>query len=408
MSSVVWKSVSLTEHCEVFSGYPFKSSGFTDDPDDIALVKGENVGQGEILWGISKRWPRTDADELERFKLQPGDVVLAMDRPWVPSGLKFSRISNSDPEALLVQRVARLRAKDGLEQGLLPYIIASPQFVAYVQNIARGVGVPHISGKEIGDFTFCLPPKPIQRRITDILSAYDDLIENNRRRMALLEEAARQLYREWFVRLRFPGHEHTRITNGVPEGWEKTNASYVMNILSGGTPKTSVPDFWDGDIPFYTPKGASDHCYVLETERSITELGLNNCNSRLYPRDTVFISARGTVGKLNLAYQPMAMSQSCYALVGKGHVSQFFLYCALRESIEHLKQHAVGAVFNAIVVDTFKRIPFLMPDAKNVRLFEETVVPMLNQVGTLMQQTQKLRAARDLLLPRLMSGEIAV
>jgi len=97
-----------------------------------------------------------------------------------------------------------------------------------------------------------------------------------------------------------------------------------MSILSGGTPKTSVPDFWDGDILFYTPKDASDHCYVVETERSITELGLNNCNSRLYQRDTIFISARGTVGKLNLACQPMAMSQSCYALVGKGHVSQFF------------------------------------------------------------------------------------
>jgi type I restriction enzyme S subunit len=104
----------------------------------------------------------------------------------------------------------------------------------------------------------------------------------------------------------------------------------------------------------------------------------------------------------------MAMSQSCYALIGKGHVSQFFLYCALQESIEHLKQHAAGAVFDAIVVDTFKRIPFLLPDAKSVRLFEETVAPMFKQVENLMQQNQKLRAARDLLLPRLMSGEIAV
>jgi type I restriction enzyme, S subunit len=90
----------------------------------------------------------------------------------------------------------------------------------------------------------------LQRRIADILSAYDDLIENNRRRMALLEDAARQLYREWFVRLRFPGHEHTRVTNGVPDGWEKTNAISAMDVLSGGTPKTSVPDYWDGDIPF--------------------------------------------------------------------------------------------------------------------------------------------------------------
>jgi type I restriction enzyme S subunit len=289
-----------------------------------------------------------------------------------------------------------------------------PRFVAYLlQNILRNyqsdkAAVPGVNRNVLHDLQVRSTDLMSQEKIADILSPYDDLIENNRRRMALLEEAARQLYREWFVRLRFPGHEHARITNGVPEWWEKTNASRAMSILSGGTPKTSVPDFWDGDIPFYTPKDASDHCYVLETERSVTELGLHNCNSRLYAKDTIFISARGTVGKLNLAYQPMAMSQSCYALVGKGYVSQFFLYCALQQSIEYLKQHAVGAVFNAIVVDTFKLIPFLLPDVRNVQLFEETVTPILDQVGNLMRQNQKLRAARDLLLPRLMSGEIVV
>jgi type I restriction enzyme S subunit len=246
-----------------------------------------------------------------------------------------------------------------------------PRFIAYLlQNVLRNyqsdkAAVPGVNRKDLHDLKVQSTDVQSQERIVSILSAYDDLIENNQRRMVLLEETARQLYREWFVRLRFPGHEHTRITYDVPEGWEKTNALHAMSILSGGTPKTSVPDFWDGDIPFYTPKDASDHCYVLETERSLPELGLNNCNSRLYPKDTVFISARGTVEKLNLAYQLMAMSQSCYALVGKGHVSQFFLYCALQESIEYLKQHAVGAVFNAIVVDTFKLIPFLRPDAKN-------------------------------------------
>jgi type I restriction enzyme S subunit len=233
-------------------------------------------------------------------------------------------------------------------------------------------------------------------------------MENNRRRMALLEEAARQLYREWFVRLRFPGHEHTPITNGVPEGWERTTASSAMEVLSGGTPKTSIGDYWEGDIPFYTPKDAAETCYVLSTERGITELGLKNCNSRLYAPDTVFISARGTVGKLNLASRPMAMSQSCYALLGKGHVPQLFLFCALKEAIEHFKQHAVGAVFDAIVVDTFKAIPFTVPGGRMVRLFEETVTPMFRKVANLMEQNQKLRAARDLLLPRLVSGVISV
>jgi type I restriction enzyme, S subunit len=194
----------------------------------------------------------------------------------------------------------------------------------------------------------------------------------------------------------------------VPEGWIKSTAFSAMKVLSGGTPKTTVSDYWDGDVPFYTPKDASDTPYVIRTERSITELGLKNCNSRLYEADTVFISARGTVGKLNLASRPMAMSQSCYALIGKGYVSQIFLFCALKEAIEHFKQHAVGAVFDAIVVDTFKLIPFTVPSEQTVRLFQDTVAPMFRQIANLLEQNERLRTARDLLLPRLMNREISV
>ena len=289
-----------------------------------------------------------------------------------------------------------------------------PRFVAYfLESVLRNyqsdkAAVPGVNRNVLHEIKVRCPDTKVQERIADILSAYDDLIENNRRRMALLEDAARMLYREWFVRLRFPGHEHTRITHRVPEGWERTTVFSATEVLSGGTPKTAVPDYWDGEIHFYTPRDASDTAYVLQTERAITELGLKNCNSRLYDTNTVFISARGTVGKLNLASHPMAMSQSSYALIGKGYVSQLFLFCALKETVEHLKQHAGGAVFDAIVVDTFKLIPFMVPDEKRVRLFEEAVATIFCQIANVMKQNEKLRVARDLLLPRLMSGEIAV
>lgn len=157
-----WRSVHLGSHCEVYSGYPFKSTGFTDDPEDMTLIKGENLGQGEILWDVSKYWPREDADELARYRLAPGDVVLAMDRPWVPAGLKFARIRASDPEAFLVQRVARLRATRDLDQSYLYYVIGAPEFAAYVKNVGRGVGVPHISSRQIREHRFLLPPLDIR------------------------------------------------------------------------------------------------------------------------------------------------------------------------------------------------------------------------------------------------------
>src|SRR4029077_16031960 len=117
-------------------------------------------------------------------------------------------------------------------------------------------------------------------------------------------------------------------------------------------------------------------CYVLDTEKHLTEMGLKTCNSKLYPKDTIFITARGTVGNINLAQRPMAMNQSCYALAGRNGLPPKFLLCALREAIRHLQQHAGGAVFDAIIVDTFKLIPFVIPERRLVELFEEIIAPM--------------------------------
>ena len=368
--------------------------GIKNITDDGALDLSEirHVSEEEY-----PRWTR-------RVTPQAGDVVFTYEATLhryaiIPDGFR----------GCLGRRVALVRPDPNhVDSRYLLYFFLSRGWRQVIEgNVVTGATVNRVPLERFPQFPVALPRLRIQQQIADILSAYDDLIENNRRRMALLEEAARMLYREWFVRLRFPGHEHTRITHRVPEGWEKTTVFSATEVLSGGTPKTAVPDYWDGEIHFYTPRDASDTAYVLQTERTITELGLKNCNSRLYDTNTVFISARGTVGKLNLASHPMAMSQSCYALIGTGYVSQLFLFCALKETIEHFKQHAGGAVFDAIVVDTFKLIPFMVPDEKRVRLFEEAVATIFRQIANVLEQNEKLRAARDLLLPRLMSGEIA-
>ncbi len=280
--------------------------------------------------------------------------------------------------------------------------------LGYFQSVSIGASTQYLTKPVLDNFELPLPSIRVQQKITNILSAYDDQMENNLKRIALLEESARLLYLEWFVRLRFPGHEHTRIVDGVPEGWEMTTAYEVMEVLSGGTPKTSEPEYWDGEIPFYTPKDAMRCCYILETEKTLTEKGLYKCNSRLYPKNTIFITARGTVGNLNLAQRPMAMNQSCYALRGKGEIPTFYLFCALQAAVDQFKQRAVGAVFDAIIVDTFKLIPFVWPATKYISVFEEQVQPIFRQVENLLLQNQKLKQSRDLLLPRLMSGEIEV
>ena len=296
----------------------------------------------------------------------------------------------------------------GVNSRFLSLYFRTPFFRRTLSQQGKGTNINNLNQTILERMEVPWLPAVVQDRIVDIAGAYDDLIENNRRRIALLEEAARLLYREWFVHFRFPGHEHVKITDGLPEGWELSTASAVMEVLSGGTPKTSNPAFWDGEIGFFTPKDATENPFVLETEKTVTEDGLRACNSKLYPSDVIFITARGTVGKLNLALVPMAMNQSCYALQSKTHLGQRHLFLALKSAIEQVRARATGSVFDSIIVATFDRIPFILPPRQQTDIFALHIEPIFDQIANLAQQNKKLAQARDLLLPHLMNGEIAV
>jgi type I restriction enzyme S subunit len=238
------------------------------------------------------------------------------------------------------------------------------------------------------------------------------LIENNLKRIKILEEMAQMIYREWFVNYRFPGHEKVKMVDSplgkIPEGWEVKKFTDIADVLSGGTPKTQVPEYWNGHIPFFTPKDAPASFYVSSTEKNITEQGLAKCNSKLYPKDTVFITARGTVGKVVMPSVDMAMNQSCYALVGKERISQFFLFMLTMQSVEVLRRRTGGATFDTIIVDTFRRLDMIKPTEELIELFAETIEPIFDEVNKLLSKNTNLRKTRDLLLPKLISGELDV
>jgi len=402
---------TLGDVADMLVGFSFKSACFLEaDSDGIALVRGDNVQQGCIRWGDkTKKWPAADYERLKRYQLAEDDVILAMDRPIVGDGLKMAWMKTEDLPALLVQRVCRLRGKVNFTTTrFLRYVIAAPTFSSHVQRITTGANIPHISGKDIASYEFHLPDIDVQAKIVQCLVAYDDLIATNQRRIRLLEDAARHLYREWFVHLRFPGHESVAIKDGVPEGWVQGAAHDFVSILSGGTPKTGAERYWNGGIPFFTPKDCPTSFYVHTTEKTLTESGVSSCNSRLFPRETIFITARGTVGKIALAQRPMAMNQSCYALVAKQHCNNLFLFLAIREAVDYFKQVASGGVFSAIIIDTFKVIPFVLPIESVTDTFGQTVRPVFDQIETLTLQNLELAKARDLLLPKLMSGQLDV
>ena len=223
----------------IITGYPFKSSQYCDDNNDsVRLLRGDNVAQGFLRWDNAKKRPSSRQNSFAGFLLARGDIILAMDRPWIEAGLKYAWVTDKDLPCLLVQRVARLRGKNGLLTRFLRYVIADRSFTDYIKPIVTGVAVPHISSKQIQDYHFRLPPIETQRKIAAILSAYDDLIENNTRRLKILEEMARALYREWFVHFRFPGHEKVRMVDSplgeIPEGWEAITVRDISDYINRG------------------------------------------------------------------------------------------------------------------------------------------------------------------------------
>ncbi len=197
-----WKGTTLGAEIDLLAGFAFKSAQYTNSDDDIRLLRGDNIIQGCLRWDDVKRWPATDVGDYERYRLEEGDVVLAMDRPWVKSGLKHATISADDLPCLLVQRTARLRGGVNLENRFLKLLIGSAAFTSHILGVQTGIGVPHISGQQIKDFEFARPPVVDQRRIADNLESLREetqrLAHIYEQKLATLEALKKSLLHQAF------------------------------------------------------------------------------------------------------------------------------------------------------------------------------------------------------------------
>ena len=393
----------LEDACELIVDCPHSTA--RDEGKGFPLIRTPNIGKGRFLLENVHRVSESVYNKRNaRAVPKDDDIILAREAPAgnvaiIKNGVKMC----------LGQRTVLLRPnKEAVNPDFLTYFLLAPEQQYGLLGTANGATVAHVNIPTIRNLKIKLPPLKTQERIGKILSAYDDLIENNQRQIKLLEEAAQRLYKEWFVDLRFPGHENTKITDGVPEGWRKYKFSNITSIMSGGTPKTDVKEFYNGNIPFYTPKDSGDSFFVFDTITHISQSGLDNCNSQLYPVNTIIITARGTVGKTTILAVPMAMNQSCYALKCDELNSPYYLFFSLKNEVAALKTMSNGGVFNTIIVKTFDSICLIAPTQDVLNMFEASVSPIMEQIKTKARQNIILTEARDRLLPKLMSGEIEV
>ena len=249
--------------------------------------------------------------------------------------------------------------------------------------------VPGINRNTVHKEIVSLPDIETQRRIASTLSMFDEKIKINTEINDNLQQQASALFSSFY-------------------DWSNAEVRYtdLIQILGGGTPKTGENTYWNGNIAFFTPKDVGTP-YTLITEKTITEEGLSHCNSRLYPVNTVFVTARGTVGKVGMSGVPMAMNQSCYALVGK-ETHQLLVYFYTLKAVDRLKHKASGAVFDAITTRDFESEQIMKLSDDDAKAFLCIAEPMFQKVLNNCIENLRLSTLRDSLLPKLMSGEVDV
>ena len=294
--------------------------------------------------------------------------------------------------------------------------LADTRYLAYLLSIMQlghlsaQSAQPGLSVQTLSKLSINIPDISTQRRIVGILGSLDDKIELNRRINANLEAQAQALFRSWFVDFE-PFRDGPFVDSElgkIPQGWKEGNYTDIVEIRGGGTPKTDMQEYWNGNIPFFSPKDVGAGCFILDTEKHITAKGLENCNSSLFQPNTVFITARGTVGKVVMSGTEMAMNQTNYALLGKQNIPQYYVYHITLQLVGRLLKKANGAVFNAITTRDFACEQIVIPPYSTIKHFSDIVKPIYENILLNEVQSNRLSALRDTLLPKLMSSELSV
>ena len=359
----------------------------------------------ELNNGISESTICTDEQFSEDILLHKGDLVFA----WSgnpETSIDIFRYNLTD--GWLNQHIFKITVNEKVVDRdfffyLMKYI--KPNFKIIASN-KQTTGLGHVTIADLKAITVTIPNHNLQRHIAEILKSLDDKIELNNRINHNLEEQAQALFKSWFVDFEpFKQGQFVNTEMGlIPKDWSIVPFFDIVRLCSGGTPKTDQPDYWGGNIPFFTPKDVSSSPFCLKTEKYITKTGLDHCNSHLYEPFTTFITARGTVGKLCMAGYPMAMNQTNYAICSI-NIDPILAFLFSKQIVNNLKNKANGAVFDAITTRDFEGERVIMAPDSILSEFSSTIRPLYNQILENEKQSFALSKTRELVLPALMTGQ---
>ena len=301
----------------------------------------------------------------------------------------------------------------GLDSQFLFYWIGSPQGKAELQKCTIGSSQSAFTIVLLKGIEIALPPIPEQQRIAGILSAYDELIENSQRRIKILEAMARGLYREWFVHFRFPGHEnHPRVASAlgeIPQGWEVKAIQDFGKVVTGKTPSKANAGFFGEDVPFVKTPDMHGNLFILGTNESLSTAGANSQANKTLPVGSICVSCIGTIGVVSITTEDCQTNQQINSVVLAKSEYREFLFLRLQEAKQALENlGSNGATMGNVNKSKFESMEIVAPPDAHLFDFHRLTQPMFNSILNLTRQVKNLRATRDLLLPRLLSGQINV
>ncbi len=456
-----WPVVNLGEVVELITGFPFKSKEYSGNGSDPKLLRGDNIVQGHFRWEDVKRWPESKIiDKHQNYWLKEGDVILAMDRPWIEAGLKYAQITEPDLPCLLVQRTSCLRTKSGFDQDFLRYLISSYHFVEYVKLVQTGTAVPHISGKQILDFEFRLPPQNVQFEIGRILRSLDNKIELNRQTNQTLEQIAQALFKSWFVNFdpvkakiaakqtggnveqieraamaAISGKTETEVDQlnpdqfqqlkttaalfpdalvdselgEIPEGWIVFRIKDFGNIVCGKTPSKARSENYGNFMPFIKIPDMHGTMFVVQPIECLSEAGVKSQPKKIIPAGSICVSCIATVGKVVITHQNSQTNQQINCIIPFEESSSYYLYFYMTSlnNLFHDLASGGSATLN-MNTSTFSNIELLKPNTEALKMFYKSISPVLKQVLSNLEENRNLEGLRNTLLPKLLAGEVEV
>ena len=394
-----WETIKLGDCCEITSSKRIFYSEYTDhgvpfyrSKEIIECSQGQSIS--EPLYITNQRY-----DEIKNKFGVPvaGDMLLTS---VGTIGIPY-----------IVKETDEFYFKDGnltwfrnftnkLCAQYLYYWVTSKEGTGVLNNTTIGSSQKALTISALKNIEITVPPIENQRRIADILFAYDDLIENNRKQIKLLEEAAQRLYKEWFVDLRFPGHEHTKIVDGVPEGWEKQPLSSIADIRMGQSPKSEFYNQIGEGLPFHQGVGSYGNRFVRDETYSTSF-------TRIAEAGSILFSVRAPVGRLNITKNKIVIGRGIAALNHKSRLKSFLFYM-LKERFFKDNLVGNGSIFASISKEELLNQQFIIPCEDIMVQYDKAAQNIDDRIATLDRQTELLTQARDRLLPKLMSGEVEV